>query len=139
IHVTNPTRTLLDLCGAVHPLRADRALENALSSGLVSYASMVTVLAESARQGRDGITLLRSLLAKRGEGYVPTESELERLVVAVLQGAGLPVPERQVVLGDGTQIAGRVDFLYRQARLVIEADGRQHGGFLASAEDARRD
>ena len=96
-------------------------------------------VAECARQGRPGITTLRALLAKRGEGYVPTESELERLVLAVLDAAGLPAPERQVVLGGNERLAGRVDFLYRAARLVIEADGRQHGGWLAKVEDERRD
>ena len=139
IPVTSPARTLLDLCGCVHPGRADRALENALHMKLVTLPRMEIVLAECARQGRPGITTLRSLLAQRGGGYVPTESELERLVLAVLDAAGLPEPERQVVLGDNERLVGRVDFLYRAARLVIEADGRQHGGWLATIEDERRD
>ena len=139
IPVTSAARTIFDLCGVVRPERADRAVENGLAAGLTTYAGLATVLAECARPGRAGVTVLRELLARRGDGYVPTESELERLVVAVLEAAGLPLPERQVVLGNAETQIGRVDFLYRAACLVIEADGSQHGGWLASQADERRD
>jgi very-short-patch-repair endonuclease len=138
IPTTSPARTIFDLCGLVHPDRADRVLEHALHQKLVTYERMEITLAECARQGRSGSTVLRQLLATRGEGYVPTESVLEAMVLAVLTSAGLPLPRRQVLLGDDQPI-GRVDFFYPEARLVIEADGRQHGGWLAMQEDERRD
>ena len=138
IPTTSPARTLFDLCGIVSRGRADWMLEHALNTRLVTYPQMQIVLAECARQGRAGVTVLRELLAKRGDDYVPTESVLEAMVLAVLEGAGLPLPERQVVLADDERVIGRVDFLYPAARLVLEANGHQHGGWLATQEDARR-
>ncbi|HEX2191760.1 MAG TPA: DUF559 domain-containing protein [Acidimicrobiales bacterium] len=59
-------------------------------------------------------------------GAVPAaESELERRLLVTLAEGGLPPPRRQVHAG-GCDPAGRVDFVYADARLVIEADTRRH-------------
>jgi very-short-patch-repair endonuclease len=50
------------------------------------------------------------------------------------------LPVRQVEVGGTTAPVGRIDFLYRAARLVIEADSKQyHGNWLATEADHRRD
>ena len=83
---------------------------------------------------------MRQLLSDIGQGYVPTESELEGLVIAVLSAAGLPLPEKQRNVGGTTTPIGRVDFLYSAARLVIEADSkRHHASWLDQEADQRRD
>ena len=130
---------VLDLCGAVHPRRAERALDNALAMSLVSLADVRLVLAEAGTHGRKGTAVLRKLLDVRDEGYTPPESELEALLLAVLSAAGLPEPARQFHLGGHVPV-GRVDFAYREAGLVIEADSRRHHSTWLDVEaDRRRD
>jgi very-short-patch-repair endonuclease len=62
-------------------------------------------------------------------------SELELRFLALCRRHRLPMPETNVL------IAGmRVDFLWRNARLVVETDGRAyHRGLVASADDRVRD
>jgi very-short-patch-repair endonuclease len=134
ITVTNVPRTVFDLMALVNPGRAERALDNALAMGLTDVAALEAMLEELGKRGRPGTALMRLLLAERGEGYVATESELERLFVGACRRHGVPEPRRQVTL-----IAGRVDFLL-SPRLIIELDGRRnHTALLDREADARRD
>ena len=67
------------------------------------------------------------------------ESWLERRFLELLRDAGLPRPECQVVFKDGSKVVARVDFLFRQAKLIVEVSGRK--GHVTDAErqkDARR-
>jgi hypothetical protein len=140
IPVTSPARTLLDLCGTLHPKRAERAVANALAMKLVTPVRLHIVLTEAGKRGRTGSGLLRRLLDERDDGQPPPESELESLLMAVLGAAGLPAPDRQVCLGNETAPIGRVDFAYRHARLVLEADSRRHhSSWLDTEADRRRD
>ena len=114
----------------------ERALDDAIVQRGLSTSELADVVATLGRRGRPGTTLMRRLMAERGEGYVATESELEDLVRAVLERYGLPLPERQRVLGDDHPV-GRVDFVYLDARLVIEADSRRHHTALLDADQDR--
>jgi hypothetical protein len=140
IPVTRPARTVLDICGVVHPMRAERALDNVLAIGLTGLAGLRVVLAEAGAHGRAGTAVLRRLVEARDDGHVPPESELEALFLAVVAAAGLPSPARQLQLGGTEAPVGRVDFAYRHARLVIEADSRRHhSSWLDTEADRRRD
>lgn len=140
IPCTTMARTLFDLCGDVHAARAERALDTALSRKLVTRASLCRVLDDLAQHGRAGTVLFRTLLEERTEDYVPPESELEARLIEVVRRFGLPVPERQVDLGDDVGWIGRVDFVFRGARLVVEVDGAEfHDGVLDRRRDADRD
>lgn len=146
--VTTLDRTVFDLCGLVSAARrrrglphlwegqVARALDDALASSL-TVAAAGRVLAEMGRRGRPGTRLMRQLMAERGDGYVATESELEDLVVAVLAAAGLPRPLRQRPLGSDEAPIGRVDFVYLDERVVIEANGRRHHTALLDADRDR--
>ena len=140
IPVTCPARTLLDLCGCVPPQRAERALDNALAMELTTAHQLGLMLAETGARGRRGTALLRRLLSVRTAEYTPPASELEALVLAVLRGAGLPLPDRQEWVGSTRAPVGRVDFVYPEARVVIEADSRRyHSSWLDVQADHRRD
>jgi very-short-patch-repair endonuclease len=140
IPVLRPSRMLFDICGRVHPGRAERTVDNALAMDLVSVAKLEVVLAECAVRGRPGSAVLRALLDVRGEGYVPPASELEALVCAVLDAAGLERPVRQREVGGTMAPVGRVDLAYPTARFLIEADSkRHHSSWLDVVADRQRD
>ena len=140
IPVLRPARMLFDVCGIVHPLRAERAVDNGLAMDLTTLPRLEVILAECAARGRAGTAVLCWILDARGDGYVPPESELEALVQAVLAGAGLEAPIRQRSIGGTTAPADRIDFLYPRPRFVIEADSRRHhSSWLDVVADHQRD
>ncbi|MGI9119347.1 MAG: DUF559 domain-containing protein [Acidimicrobiales bacterium] len=139
VPVTTVSRTVFDLTGSVHPLRAERALDNALSRNLVDLRALRAVAIELLEHGLAGSALMRQLLDDRGAGYIPPASGLEARFFAVLVAAGIEPPDRQVDLG-GAAWEGRVDYYYRRHRLVIEVDSdRHHTSKLDAEADARRD
>jgi len=140
IPTTSPARTIIDLCGCVHPRRAERAMDNALSMGLVSVGDLGRMLGETGTHGRAGIALARRLLSVRTADYVAPASELEALLLAVLEASGIEAPERQGSVGGTQAPVGRVDFVFREARVVVEADSRRHhSSWLDVQADHRRD
>jgi very-short-patch-repair endonuclease len=64
-----------------------------------------------------------------------TRSELERYFLRLCRRYGLPLPEVNVLIDGMT-----VDFLWREARLVVETDSyATHGGTVAFDNDRERD
>lgn len=140
IPVTSTARTLFDLCGAVHPKRAERALDTALAHQLTTIRDCWTVLLDLAEHGRAGTVLMRDLLLARGDGWVAPASEIEARFVELLRAHDLPQPRRQVDLGDEHGWIGRVDFYFDSPPLVVETDGRLwHTSRSDRALDRRRD
>lgn len=81
-----------------------------------------------AARGRPGLGTLGDLLAERGDGAAPAESELESALRAVFTDPRLPSPVWQapVPWRDGDEVSRqRVDALVVAWRLVVEADGRR--------------
>lgn len=140
IPCTSVARTIFDLCGSVHPRRAERALDNSLARRLVTLPALGRVFNDLAEHGRGGTVLMRELLEQRPIGYVAPESELEARFMELLDAFGLPQPTRQLDVGDSDAWIGRVDFVYRNAHLVVEVDGREgHSSLLDQLADADRD
>lgn len=133
--ITSPERTLFDVAGVLHPGRTERAVDNALGMHLASLTRLHAMLDELAARGRPGIRAMRAILAERPDGYVPTASELEALLEKVLKRFGLPMPARQIDVGVDYWV-GRVDFAYREQRILIEVDGSLHHSTLL---DRKRD
>ncbi len=132
IPLTAPSRTILDLAATLSTRRLSRALERADRHELLDLAEL-THLCEATR-GRKGTGRLSSLLAH----YRPlpeTRSELERRFLRLCREAGLPRPAVNV------PVAGlEVDFLWPEARLVVELDGYAFHRDRASFErDRQRD
>jgi very-short-patch-repair endonuclease len=140
IPVTSAARTLFDLAASVHPARLARGVDNAVAMQLTSYAELCELRDHLAKRGRPGSTRFRMVMAERDARVPAPESELEARFLALIRDYGLPEPERQVVLGDDADIAGRVDFYFRRANLIVELDGaRHHSSLLDREADARRD
>ncbi|MGN6696495.1 MAG: DUF559 domain-containing protein [Aquihabitans sp.] len=139
IPVTRVARTLFDLAGVEPQARVEIALDDALSRRLCTLREINRVFFALARRGRKGTAMMRELLEDRGEGYVPPASELERRARRIFAEAGLPVPAFEVELGED-EIIGRVDCVWRDARLIVELDGQRfHGSRSAREADRQRD
>ncbi|MEY2420263.1 MAG: hypothetical protein QOI95_330 [Acidimicrobiaceae bacterium] len=142
IPTTTPVRTAFDLLHGLTVPQAGRLLDDCLAARRFSLRAFAALVAEVGGRGVPGSAVARRLLDERGDGYVPPESELEALTLAVLAHGGLPAPERQVWVKPGREYGatGRVDFAYRSARLIIEADSqRWHSSYSRVAADHWRD
>ncbi|QXC61033.1 DUF559 domain-containing protein [Aquihabitans sp. G128] len=137
IAVTTPARTIFDLAGVVRPGRVERALDHSLNEELCTVTGLHQVFFALARRGRRGTVVMRQLLDARGVGYVATASELEREGRRVFREAGLPAPAFEVDLGSEAWI-GRVDAVWRAARVVVELDSRKHHTQLLDRDSDRR-
>jgi very-short-patch-repair endonuclease len=137
---TRAARTLVDLAGVVHPRRTERAVDNCLAAGSVTFSALHATFLELAGRGRTGTAVMRELLGERDAHYVPPASELEAIFKDLLRLAGLPDPVRQLDVGDALGWIGRVDFAYPGFGLLIELDGRRfHSALLDRRADAQRD
>jgi very-short-patch-repair endonuclease len=131
--VTSPARTLLDRAANVTGRELERELDEALIVlGIVRRQELEDVVARN--NGHPGVGALQELLKRRTRETIP-QSEAERLFLSLVRQAGLPEPETQASL------AGyRVDFLWRQQRVVFEIDGyRFHTSRSAFDRDRRKD
>jgi len=137
IPTTSVARTLFDLCAVLKQQEAERALDDCLVRKLVTVEAAWRVYEELGGTGRGGSRLFRELLNARGEGYVAPASELERRFINdVIVAFSLPLPKRELDLGDGEGWIGRVEFVYLEARVLVEIDGRLHH---TSLRDRRHD
>lgn len=133
IPTTTVPRTLLDLAAVVPQRRLERALNEAEVLRLWDELSLEQLLARYPR--RRGTRAVRAVLQQRGAGATVTKSELEEMFLSLVDRAGLPRPKTNVLV-EGFE----VDALWRDARLVVELDGRDtHGTAAAFERDRERD
>jgi hypothetical protein len=137
LRTTSMARTLCDLAGTIHPLRTARALDNGITRGGVTTTAIWRVLGDLPAQGRRGTAAMRQLLLARGDGYIAPASELEHCFMQVVRDAGLPDPARETNVGDHEGWVGRVEFAYRDAKVLIEVDSRLHHTSLLDLESDR--
>jgi very-short-patch-repair endonuclease len=128
IRVTTPSRTLVDLADVVGRRQLERMLDEA--------AYLRLDLGDlRPHMGRRGSGTLARVLATHDAGSTRTRSELEERMLPLLESFRLPAPELN------RRIEGcEVDFVWREARLIVETDGwAAHGTRQAFERDRRRD
>lgn len=126
IPVTTPARTLVDLATLLpyKPLR--RAVREAMARKRVTVRELVAI------PGRRGGRTLRRILV---DGYVPTRSELEDAVHEVIGRGGFVAP----AVNHDLRRDALPDFLWRDRRIILEADGREwHDNPLRRQDDLER-
>ena len=139
IPATSVERTLLDLATRVSPEGLEVALDSALRERKTSVARLKWRLQQAPMHGTKGLGTLRSLVDARGTRSTQTESALEVRLVQILRRSGLPLPQKQYRVLEGSRVIGRFDFAYPEAKVVIEVDGyRWHSGNQAWQRDRRR-
>ena len=137
IPTTTCARTLLDLAEAIHPEALAKAVDQAEITGIFDLAAIERVLARNP--GRHGIASLRALLSSLDQQTKLTANDFERRLYELCRDAGLPLPRpNQWLQLEGRWI--RADFLWPEARFVLETDGwKTHRTRQAFERDRRRD
>jgi predicted transcriptional regulator of viral defense system len=120
--VTTVARTIVDLGRSLEFRAGVVACDSALHQHQVTKADLEKVLTECERWA--GNKRAADVVAFADER---AESVLESLARVVFRDYGLPPPELQVWVG-GAEVVGRVDFLWRRFRTVVEVDGRMKYG-----------
>lgn len=137
IPCTSLARTLLDLAGVVSYRQLRHAVKQAEVEGLFDLTAMREVLSRSRR--RRGVARLRAAISDHDPREQLTRMELEARLLNLYRRHDLLLPEvngHLVVNG----ISMMPDFLWRDARLIVEADSRRvHGTVVAFEEDRKRD
>jgi predicted transcriptional regulator of viral defense system len=139
IRCTTIARTLFDLAEVIDRRQLERAFDQAETLEALDLNAISDQLARN--RTRRAARRVRAVLEEHYIGSTPTESELEEGFLALCRRAGLPQPEVQqwLHLPDGGPPI-RVDFLWREQKVVVETDGhRFHGTRQAAKRDARKD
>jgi len=118
VPVTSVARTVVDLARALPFAEGVAVADSALRDKRATRGELEAVLAQCPRW--PGIQRARQVVAFADP---LAESVLESISRAAFHEHGLPLPELQVWVGGEDEIAGRVDFLWRQHRTIAEADG----------------
>jgi very-short-patch-repair endonuclease len=129
IRVTTPARTLLDLADVLPDKGLRRAVRQAQALNLAQIPQIADVLTRA--NGRRGAKRLAALIA---DGPAPTASDLEDLVLDVIDNGRLARPQINRRLG-------RIypDLRWPEQKLTVECDGATwHEGKLATEDDAER-
>ena len=115
IPVTSVSRTLLDVA-ATHRALLPRAIDQSEQLQLFDLRAIQDVIARNTRHR--GVRPLLAALDDFLPGAAIADSVLGDMFLQLVLAAGLPRPEREVYVLDR-----RADFLWREERVVVEADG----------------
>jgi very-short-patch-repair endonuclease len=140
IPIVSPTLTLFHLAGVLRwPQQVERALDNALAASLTSVPLLQRTLKRYARRGRAGIALMRTLIDARLDHYVPHASGMESRFDELASKCWLRDFVRQVNVGDEYDWLGRVDFVDRKRKIIVEVQSaRFHSSLLDTERDKAR-
>jgi hypothetical protein len=129
--ITTPARTLLDLAFmGVRGRQLERALDHAERVLRTDWAEVALLIERHPR--RRGTPALRAVLAGYAAGSVETLSVLEDIVLDLCDRAGIRRPEVNAVV-EGR----RRDFVWREQRVVVEADSYTHHRSPSALDDDR--
>lgn len=130
-------RTLLDVAAVVDRRTLQRTIDRAEELRLFDLTAIQQLLARS--RGQRGAHLLKTTLTAHA-GPTTTRSAAEERFLAVIEDHRLPQPEINawIPLEEGSGYSP--DFLWRDAHLIVEIDGRTHHARRTAFEhDRKRD
>jgi very-short-patch-repair endonuclease len=131
IPVTSPTQTLVDIAPTTTRDALEQAINEADKRRLIDPESLRDSLDSFPRT--PGLGMLKATLDYRT--FTLTDSQLERLFLAIVRRVGMPMPLTQQWVN-----GFRVDFYWPELRLVVETDGlTYHRTPAQQAADAVRD
>jgi hypothetical protein len=133
VPVTMPARTALDLAATLQRAHLEKLLDEIEIRELTDYPALRAMVV--AHPGHRGAARLRDALATHHAGRDVTRSGLEIRFLQICAAHGLPRPRVN------QRVVGRmVDFVFPEARLVVETDSwRYHRTRRAFENDRARD
>jgi hypothetical protein len=140
IPCTTVARTMLDLAQVIKGRPLERALDQAEILELLDLDALRDQIERN--RTRPAAKRLQAVLDEHYIGSTPTWSELEELFLGALRLRDLPTPEVNGLVDphDGDPNVLRVDFVWREHRVIVETDGhRTHSTTQAYEEDRWRD
>jgi very-short-patch-repair endonuclease len=139
IAVTNPLRTMVDLCGVVDIEIAEEALDAGIGTKLFTIEAIERMRRRLAKPGRTGAGKTKVLL----ESQVLTDEDrtrLEAMMARMWKRFGLPSYAFQFVVRDANgRFVARPDFSIPSMKIIIEVKGwRRHSSPKRVDADDRR-
>jgi len=135
---TSLSRTLLDYAGVAPEWELRRAVAQAEVLGVLDVEVMRSTLRRGRR--RRGVARLRLVIDSLHPQTKRTRGDLERLFLGMCIRAELPQPEVNIWLDVPGGKALQADFLWRDSRLIVEADSREfHDTASAFEYDRKRE
>lgn len=133
IPVTSPARTILDLARRLPLRQLERAVDEAERLRLCTQGDLEKIV--RAHLGRAGAGALAALLREHRAGSTATRNSFEERFFALCRSRHLPQPVVNVPL-----LGYVVDFLWADAKLIVELDGHaSHRTRAAFQADRDRD
>lgn len=142
IPCTTVARTIVDMAGRTGYVGLSRLVERAAFQRRLDVQEVDRVLARGRRRGAPNLRAILGLWRTDDERKRKPRlrSPLEAFLLRVLIAAGVPRPETNVKLKVDGGRPVEVDLLWRDERVVVEADGEEtHGTRRAFQEDRQRD
>jgi very-short-patch-repair endonuclease len=136
IRTTGPARTLVDIGSVIGGQQLERLVHGALHRRLTTIDRLVEEYRAVTRPGRNGTGPIGQLLRELDPTMGPAESDLEVLLLSILDEFGLPPPVRQYVV----EVVGRtfrLDAAYPDHKVFLEGDGFGVHGTRNAFEDDR--
>jgi len=138
IPATDIPNTLFDLSAHLTPAHLQRAIDDCLVRGKVTAEELQSMLTRHGGCRLAGTVAFREAVAGITNAYVPTESDLEVLLVTVLDDPRVPELDLQVRMPWWSELPHRIDAFVRPWSLIIEGDGRPFHTKRADFENDRR-
>jgi very-short-patch-repair endonuclease len=123
IPITTPARTIVDLARTLHGRPLEHAIDLADQRRLIDFAEL---------HRRPVPRSLRAVLSRYQAGTTPTRSELEERFLRLCDDHGIRRPHVNARV-EGIE----VDFVWRDARLIVEVDGYSYHRSPSSFESDR--
>lgn len=137
LRATSVERTLIDLAVKTDRYTMRASIDQALRQKWTTLDDLRRAIARTKR--RPGVPDLRELLHEFDGDDGPGESELEEVMFALIESAGLPKPTRQRSGQSGDKRV-RVDLLFEKHGVIVEGDGyASHSGVDSFEADRERD
>ena len=117
-------RTLFDLADVVTQRQLERSFDQAEISERLDLTSINDQLARNPTP--PGAKAVRRVLTEHYIGRTPTVNENEEALLAITRGLGIPDPDTNafVMLDDGGPPI-KADFVWRDQRVIVEADSKK--------------
>jgi very-short-patch-repair endonuclease len=136
IPCTSLARTLLDIAATQFPSTLTFAVNQAEVEGIFDLTEMIELLKRS--RGRRGVARLRLAIELHDPDEQEARRDLEKKLLRLFKRGGFQPEVNGQLVVDG--ISMMPDFMWRDARLIVEADSRRvHGTATAFEKDRQRD